>query len=114
MPVVFPAWARLALGLLVALAGLLVVSLHADESTKQLVVSLTTLLAAQGVVPPLPGQIHLSPVVNLVLTIAAVVGAYLLVGAGGIDQTVKEVLVAVLTIVTSIVITPIHAQTHEP
>lgn len=110
MQVTFPAWARLGLGLLVALAGLLVVSLHADESTKQLVVSLTALLAAQGIVPPVPGQIKLSPVVNLVLTIAAVVGAYLLTGANGIDLTVKEILTAVLLIVTSVVIAPVHAK----
>jgi hypothetical protein len=108
MQVNFPPWARILIGLGVALAALLVVSLHADESTRQLIVALTTLVAAQGIVPPIPGQIHLSPVVNLGLTIAAVVGGYLLVGADGIDQTVREVLVAVLTVVTSVVIMPVH------
>jgi uncharacterized membrane protein YccC len=111
MPVVFPAWARIGLGLLVALAGLLVVSLHADESTKQLVVSLTALLAAQGIVPPVPGQIHLSPVVNLLLTVVAVVGAYFLTGAS-IDEPLHSILTAVLLVVTSVVITPAHAKTQ--
>lgn len=108
--VVFPAWARLALGLLVALAGILIVGLHADESTKQLVLALSTILAAQGIVPPTPGSIRLSPSLNLMLTIAATIAAYLLTGADGISEELRQVLSGVLLFVTSVVITPVHAS----
>lgn len=108
MPVTFPAWARLALGAVIAVVGYLVAgdAIRIDEGMRALLSSLTLVLASAGIVPPKPEDIHFSPTVSLVLSIVVVVGAYLLNVVPDIEPLWRGLIVAGLAFLASIGIVP--------
>jgi hypothetical protein len=113
MPVVFPAWARLALGIVIGITTYVVAGeiIRIGDEERGLISSLLTLLAAAGFVPPSPGSIRLSPSANLLLAIGAVVLSYLLNTVIEPDAAwVRGVLVAVLAFGASIGIVPPQAK----
>lgn len=116
MPVVFPTWARFALGLLVALLGYLVGGeLHVSEELRGAIAALTILLASAGIVPPgardLPA---LSPQVRFLLTAVVTAGAYVVNTLGTVDPTLRGVIVAALALASSIGIVPPQATARNP
>lgn len=108
----FPRWARIGLGLLVALLGYLVAGeLHVSEELRGAIAALTLLLASSGIVPPTPGDLpNLSPQLRFVLTALVTAGGYVVNTVGSVDPTVRGVIVAVLALVASIGIVPPQAK----
>lgn len=109
--IVFPAWARLALGLLVAGLGYLVAGeLHVAEELRGGIAAITLLLASVGVVPPNPADLpKLSPQLRFLLTALVTAAAYV-VNTLSIDPTPRGLLVAVLALAASVGIVPPMVQ----
>lgn len=106
--IVFPAWARITLGLIVALLGYLVAGeLHVDQELRGAIAALTALLASVGIVPPKPGELPtLSPQLGFLLTAVATAGAYVVNTVGDVDPTVRGLIVAALALAASVGIVP--------
>ena len=112
LPVVFPTWARIALGLVVAFLGYLVGGeLAVSEELRGAITSITLLVASAGIVPPKPGDLVISPTLRYALTTAVVAGGYVLNVVVDIDPTVRGLIVAALALAASVGIVPPQAQT---
>lgn len=110
--VTFPAPARLALGLVVALLGFIVGSqdLHISVELAGAIAALTGLLASAGVVPPKPGDLPpLAPWLRFTLTAAVVAGTYV-VQTLSIDLTLRGLIIAALNLAASVGIVPPQAR----
>jgi hypothetical protein len=117
MPVNFPAWARLGLGVVTGLLAAFLsggidlggLDFPIDEPTRAMLTAVVGALAAAGFVPPRPGEVPLSPQVRLVLTVATPVVTYLLVRY--VDQaTLRAILVGAVTFLAHIFIIPPQAK----
>lgn len=111
-PARFPAWARIALGFLVAFVTFLINgdSFHIEPDARALISSLIMIVATAGIVPPTPDTIKISPTVSLLLTVAVVVGNYVLVAVVDLDLLLQGILTALLALAASIGITPPQAR----
>ena len=111
MPVTFPSWARLGLGIIVGLLGYLVVGeLNASENVTGFVAALTVFLASTGIVPPTAATLPpLSPQLRLFLTGLATFAAYAVEVFLSLSETVTAVLVGCLAFLASIGILPAQA-----
>lgn len=107
-PVVFPAWARIALGCVVALVGYLVAgdAIHISEGMRGLISSLTLLLASAGIVPPKPSDIRLSQTTSLFLTAVVIVAGYVLNTLVDLEPIIRGLIIAALALASSIGIVP--------
>jgi hypothetical protein len=106
-PVLFPRWARFALGALVAITGYVIAGdiIQIGDAERAVLSSLILVFASAGIVPPSPKDLMLSPGVRLGLGIVVVALGYLL-------NTVIEPdlnwlrIVAVLAFAASLGLTP--------
>lgn len=114
--VVFPKWARLVLGLVIAGLSYLISGelLHVSEELRGAIAALTMLFASAGVVPPTAADMPvMSPALRFVLTAAVTVAAYVANVVLSVDPTVRGLLVAAVALAASIGIVPPQA-THTP
>lgn len=112
MPQLFPGWARIALGLILAFLGYLVAGpvLHASAFWSVAIPMLTTFFAGYGVVPPRPGDLHFSPTVHFILTGLALAGTLIAtLPSVHLGAIAAGIIVAAINVLASIGIVPPQA-----
>ena len=112
-PVVFPAWTRLALGVLVGITGYIIAGdiIRIGDEERALLSSMILVFSSAGIVPPRPEDIRLTPTVRLALAIGVVALGYLLNTVIEPDLNwLRGVLVAVLAFASSVGLTPPQAR----
>ncbi len=112
MSVNFPAWARIALGVLVALVTYFVAGdyIHIGEAERTVISSFVLLLSTVGIVPPSPGSLRMSAAVAVSLTATAIVLNYVVVSVADLEPVLRGVLASLLAFLGSVGITPPQAQ----
>ena len=104
---VFPNWARVVLGVLIAFAGYVSAGeVIADEQWRGALSTAIVLVASTGIIPPLPAVIAMPKALSVALTVVAGVGTYVLSVAVDIDPTPRGLIVAAIAALATIGIRP--------
>jgi hypothetical protein len=111
----FPNWARIGLGLVVAFLGYLSgAEIIADEGIRSAIATGLVLFAAAGIVPPRASDLHMSKAVATALTVIAMTITAIInlpSVVGHIDGTVRGLIVALLATAAVVGIRPPQVAT---
>jgi hypothetical protein len=102
----FPDWARVLIGIVLAVLSYLASSQTFDEEIRGALAAGLVAISAAGVIPPLPQTLRMSKPVAITLTVIVAVAGYVLNVSVSIDPDLRGIILAALTVLATVGIRP--------